>query len=302
MLNSFYIIINPVSGRGKGLRAQEVITNRLNEAGKEVSVICTDRPQQELSLARKAVQNGFRNIICVGGDGTLNEIVNGVFSQTDVNPTEIKLGVIPAGTGNDWCRHHNIKPDVEYALQTILNGKTILHDIGIAAFENTQKHFINISGAGFEGYVAVQSNKSRKVFRGKFFYMIQILKYFFQYSSTAMQLKFDGKIVDEKIFSAAVAICKYNGAGLMQAPQAVANDGMFDITIIKDAPKMQLLACLPRMQDGSFIKNSNVQTFKTNRVSLSSTVNCFVDTDGETGQSLPVTFSIMPNAMQMFVP
>lgn len=302
MLNSFYIIINPASGRGKGLRAQEVVMKRFREAGKELSVACTDKPKQEISLARKAVQNGYRNIICVGGDGTLNEIVNGIFSQTEVNPSEIKVGVIPVGTGNDWCRHHNIKPDVEYALQIILNGKTILHDIGIATFETTQKYFINISGAGFEGYVAIKSNESRKIFRGKFFYTIQILKYFFQYQSTAMQLKYNDTTMDEKIFSIAVAICKYNGAGLMQAPHAVANDGLFDITVIKNAPKMQLLSCLPKMYSGSFIKNRNVQTFRTNCIELSSTANCFVDTDGETGQSLPVTFSIIPNAIQMFIP
>jgi len=156
------IIVNPNAGNGKGKKDWEKISAALR--GKDLSfrVIFTEKKGHAMSLTNDAIEAGFRNIITVGGDGTLNEVVNGAFSNSACSTDAITLAMIPVGTGNDWGRMFGIPHDYEDAINVISDNKKMLHDIGLVSFydgtEKKTRYFINIAGLGFESVVVKRAN------------------------------------------------------------------------------------------------------------------------------------------------
>lgn len=304
MSSKFYLIVNPHSGRGHGFKVQKAVERLLKAAETEFEGAVSEYSGHESLLVKKALEQGFKNFICIGGDGTLNEIINGIFHQSNLHSSMVTIGMIPSGTGNDWCRHHGIPESVEEAFEVIMKGNRMLHDAGKTVFGNGKTHyFINISGTGFEGFVAEKINRNRHPFlHGKFVYTLNIFRYLFQFKAPVLKITTEETVMEEEIFSAAVAICKFNGNGLMQAPDAVADDGMFDITLIKNASRFKLLTLLPQLKTGAFISHPLVKTFRTGSIEIKSASGSPVDNDGESTGNLPAAFTILPKAIGMYVP
>src|SRR4051812_39754073 len=118
-MNNYYLIANPVSGNGKAKKDWNRIAALLEKHGIGYDAVFTEKPRREQELVTRAISNGYRKFIVLGGDGTLNETINGVFQQKEVASTEIMVGVIPIGTGNDWCRMHQIPGNYERAIKII---------------------------------------------------------------------------------------------------------------------------------------------------------------------------------------
>lgn len=303
-MQKFYLVANPVSGYGKAKRDWQAIFALLQKHQIDHEVVFTEKPRHEQELVAAAIRQGYRNFISLGGDGTLNEMLNGIFSQAEISPAEITLGQIPVGTGNDWCRMFKIPGNYEKAIEIIKRGKIFLHDVGVAGFskENKKHFFIIMAGLGYDGFVGTKMNETRKESRGgKLFYYFGILKYLFKYQPVEMIFKLDEKTISGKILTACVAITRFNGGGMMQAPFAVADDGLFDITIISNMSKVEMILNMPRLINGSFTKNKHVQTFKVKKVEVTAVTYSYIETDGETVGQTPVDFSILPRAINMIV-
>jgi diacylglycerol kinase (ATP) len=304
-MNAFYLIVNPISGNGTAKKDWNKIEALLTKQGIQYDFGFTEKPCHEQELVQKAIGDGYRKFIVLGGDGTLNETINGIFHQTEVLTSDIALGAIPVGTGNDWCRMHHIPDNYEKAIEIIKAGKTFAHDVGVAEFpENGTKHFfIIMGGLGYDGFVAHHMNEGRTGTRGGLLaYYAAILKYLFKYQPVQADINIDGKPVQGKLLTACVAITQYNGGGMMQAPFAVANDGEFDITVIRDMSKPEMLLNIPRLMNGSFVKNRHVTLFKGKTVSVNTTPFSYVEADGESVGQTPVSFSILKKAVTMIVP
>ena len=154
MSKSWFIIVNPYSGNRNISEQWKEIKQLLNTKKINFSFAFTQFSKHEIELVDKAIQNGFRNIISIGGDGTLHHVVNGIMQQRYVKTSDITIAVIPQGTGNDWIKTYNIPNDIEKVIEIISKKKTILQDIGVLETENkTVSYFNNVAGLGYDGYV-----------------------------------------------------------------------------------------------------------------------------------------------------
>jgi YegS/Rv2252/BmrU family lipid kinase len=302
--SKWLLIANPRSGKGKGKNDCRSVQSMLSQKGIETDIAFSEYAGHTPLLAIQAIENGYRKLISMGGDGTLNEVVNGIFSQHKISPKEITLAAIPVGTGNDWCKTYKIKPTYTDAVNTIAAGKSIQHDIGVAEFGNTKKrYFINIAGTAYDGFVTKKTNELKeKGGGGKLFYLLSILYYLFQYKNTQVGYKIDDKEFSaEEIFTFSVCICRFNGDGMMQSPTALPDDGLLNITIIKKISKLKSILSLPRMKSGTFVNMKEVETYTGKNIEVTSSPQVLVETDGESVGETPVKFSIIHNALNVII-
>lgn len=298
------LVANPHSGNGKGKSDSRRIQSMLLERNIECEILFSNYAGHTPLLVSEMIKKGCRKIISMGGDGTLNETVNGIFSQREIPPSAITLAIIPVGTGNDWCKTFGMKANYSDAVSIIATGKTILHDIGVAEYGNNRKrYFINIAGAAYDGFVTSKTNELKtKGGGGKFFYLLSIVRFLFEYKITNVDIVIDGKIIpSEEIFSIAVCICRYNGDGMMQAPAAFPDDGIFNITVIKKIGKLKAILSLPKMKNGTFLSMKEVVAYTATAVEINSSPQVLFETDGESAGETPVKFSIIPRALNMVI-
>ena len=162
MIHSWFVIANPISGNKKISDTWKEIEQLLNEKNIDFSYAFTAYSKHEIELVQNAIQKGYRKIISVGGDGTLHHVVNGIMTQRYVKTSDITVGVIPLGTGNDWIKTYNIPNNIKLAIDLIYQRKTILQDIGYLELTNTTAYFNNVAGIGYDGYVVNKLNKLKK--------------------------------------------------------------------------------------------------------------------------------------------
>lgn len=298
----YALLVNPVAGNGKGHNNCSKTKSELKQQNISFGEFVTTKAGDEHQILVNAVQNGFRNFIIIGGDGTLSKVIHSFLQTTELSKEEFRFGVIPSGTGNDWCRHHGISANPQKALEVILKGKTTKHDAGIIQSRNSIRYFINMAGTGFQGYVVKRITEKGSHKTNRLFYYLKVLQYIFSYRPSTVSLQCEEMQINEPVFSIAAGICKYNGGGMMQAPGAVADDGLLDITIIKKMSLIQLLLNFPKISSGRHVRHPLVSVFRTKNFSVQSSEVVFADADGELSFASPFQFSILPNAVRMFVP
>jgi YegS/Rv2252/BmrU family lipid kinase len=267
----------------------------------------TEHRDHANKLAGDFIGEGYRNIAVVGGDGTMNEVVNGIFLQKHVPPTTITLGMIPVGTGNDWCRTFGITFDYKEAIQILKTGKTFLQDVGqISYFKNQdliRRHFINIAGMGYDALVAKKTNISKEKGRGgPLTYLYFVFASLFQYKFIEAVIEVDDQQVFKgEMFSMNVGICKYNGGGMMQVPDAVPDDGLFDVTLIKKAPKWMVIRHARKLYDGTLIKLPFIRTYRGQSIRIRSVGKIYLEADGESLGHSPFVYDILPRSLKVVV-
>jgi len=300
------VIINPVSGDGKGRRDWESIAALLTQNGLIFKHYFSEYARHGVELTRDLIRSGSTCFIVVGGDGFLNEIVNGVFSQQDIDKHRITIAMIPVGTGNDWVRSFNIPFDYKGAVETIRKGKTRLHDIGKVYFQRDETehswYFINMCGIGFDAEVnkKVNANKGHG-HQGPLKYQYHIFTTLLSYKPVMLKLKVDGIPTFQDTFSATVAIANYNGGGMMQSPCAVPDDGIFDVTIIRKISKLKVIASVKRLYDGSFTKMPEVVCLTGKEISIDALPITWLEADGEALGHSPFRFEMLPSAISVII-
>ncbi|GAB1404651.1 diacylglycerol kinase family lipid kinase [Lentimicrobium sp.] len=240
----------------------------------------------------------------MSGDGTLNEVVNGIFTQKKYATTEITLAMIPVGTGNDWGRSFNIPGSYKKAIDLIARENTFVQDVGKVKYQNShlvkQRHFINMAGLGFDAMVAKRTNKVKREGRsGPFSYLISLFSSLINYNHKKVKVTMDEAVLNADVFTMSVAICKFNGGGMMQAPNAVPDDGLLDITVITRLSRLLVIRNVRKLYDGSFLKLPQVKTFRSAKVEIESNPPMYLETDGESLGHTPVSFEIIPLAIQV---
>jgi YegS/Rv2252/BmrU family lipid kinase len=295
-------IVNLAAGGRKAERDWPSIAQILQDEGISYEPCFTDRRLHASIIARNKIKEGYHKIIVVGGDGTMNEVINGVFSQKRINTTEVMLGMISVGTGNDWARMFNIPADYRGAVETIKRQKTFIQDAGLVNYRKNGKewkrYFINIAGMGFGARVVERSNRMKEKGKsGPLLYFYSIFFSLLRYKSKRAVIEMDGKSYKRRIFSLIVGIGKYNGGGMIPVPHAVANDGLYSITLIKKIGKLNLLANMKKLYNGNISKHSKVETYKAKSVQINGSTLIKVETDGESLGHGPVSFEIIPRSV-----
>ena len=298
------VIVNPNAGTGKGKKDWTRISEIFAMEQISIEHQFTEAKGAAKDLAKEAAQNGFRNIISVGGDGTLNEVVNGIFSQDICSPGEFTLGLIPVGTGNDWGRMFGIPLMYEGAVSVIKENKILRHDVGVVTYfsgnEQHKRYFINIAGLGFEAVVVKKTNKQKdKGQSNQAIYFYNLLTSLLSYKNTAADIIIDGKTTSSNVFSINVGNGRYCGGGMRQTPDAIPDDGLFDVTVIKDMGKIEIIKSLKLLYDGTILSHPKVDGYRTTNLRVESKHLLFAEADGESLGHTPVEFSIIPASINV---
>jgi diacylglycerol kinase (ATP) len=301
----WFVIVNPNAGKRKGEKDWLEITRQLNDAGIRYTNVFTEHKDHAAKLTRKYIESGYKNIIVVGGDGTLNEVVNAVFLQKHYPTTEITLAMIPVGTGNDWCRMFGIPLNYKQAIAFISRGTTFVQDAGKVTFVTSDdlrktRYFINMAGMGYDALVAKKTNILKE--QGKirpFSYLLNMLTSLFSYHISESKIKFDGRSIEFSIFSMSVGICQFNGGGMRQAPNAIPDDGLFDLTVITKVTKFEVFKNIKKLFDGTFIHLPQVSIYTADKVDIESSPPLFLEVDGESLGHTPFHFEIVPLSVRV---
>jgi len=298
------VIVNPNAGKGRGAKDWDKISVILKKENLSFAVKFTERKGHAVILTLEAISAGFRKIITVGGDGTLNEVVNGVFSN-DVCPSkEISLALIPVGTGNDWGRMFGIPLNYEIAVKIIRDNKMMVHDVGLVSYydgtEKKKRYFINIAGLGFESVVVRKTNLQKEKGRGgKLIYFYNLLTSLLSYNNTKAEIIIDGEIIHADVFSVNIGNGRYCGGGMRQTPDALPNDGLLDVTIINGMGKFEIIRNLKILYDGTILNHPKIDGYKCKSIKVSSDSIIYTEADGESLGHTPAEFSIIPASINI---
>jgi YegS/Rv2252/BmrU family lipid kinase len=301
---TWLVIVNPNAGRRKGLRDWEKISSLLSKYRLHYNVVFTERSEHAIQLSCSHIEMGIRNIIVVGGDGTMNEVVNGVFLQKVCKTTDITLGMITVGTGNDWGRMFSIPSDYEEAIRILLRNHTFIQDAGSVDYLNElvtgSRYFVNIAGMGFDAAVVRKSNRMKERGRGgPLLYLVTIFTSLMNFKHVNALISVDGLATENQIFSMNVGICKYSGGGMIQVPNAIPDDGLFDMTVINSMRKLKVIRSLRRLYDGTINDHPRVDSYTGKSITIESTDRIHLETDGETLGHTPIEFSIIPKSIKV---
>jgi YegS/Rv2252/BmrU family lipid kinase len=297
-------IVNPNAGNGKGHKDWDLIAGFMKKEQLTFTVKFTESKGHAIILSREAVRAGSRNILVVGGDGTLNEVVNGIFTTDSCATTDILLALIPVGTGNDWGRMFGIPLDYEKAVRIISENNQMLHDIGIIRYHNgeekRQRYFINIAGLGFESVVVKRTNYQKdRGHSGKAIYFYNLLMSLLTYKNSRAEIIADGKAMVADIFSINVGNGRYCGGGMRQTPDALPDDGLLDVTVIKGIGKIEIIRSLKMLYDGTILRHPKIDGYKCKNLKVSSEALMLAEADGESLGHTPAEFSILPASIRI---
>lgn len=310
--SKWLVIVNPKASIGKAGKDWPQIKQILEKEGIAFDYLITEYQGHAISLVRDSITGkGYKKIISVGGDGTNNEVVNGIFTQKRFPTEEIMMGIMPVGTGNDWRRTFDFSIDYQENAKIIKAENTFKHDIGKVTYYNDGdpqvRYFLNAAGTGLDEAVCQSTNAMKQQGKGGAArYMINVAKCLFGFDCPHIQLEIDDQLVfDDKVLSLGVGICRYKGGGMMTMPNAVPNDGLFDITVIRKVGMAKFAANISKIYDGTFIKKMNeVSTFQGRKVKVTSIPPhaLKLETEGETLTNSPFDFEMLQQSINMVVP
>ena len=301
MVNSWFIIVNPIAGNLKFSTVWKKIQLLLDVRKINYSFAVTLYSRHEVKLVQNAIQKGFRNIISVGGDGTLHHVVNGIMIQRYVKSSDITIGVIPLGTGNDWIKTYNIPNNIKKAVELIHQKKTILQDIGVAKTENNKvSYFNNVAGLGYDGYT-VNKLKKMKSF-GAVAYLLSGLAGFLFYKKTIFKINFNSKSIETNCLMTIVGVCNFSGGGMQFTKDVNTTDGLFDITLFKNLNILDLISNIKKLYNGHIVHHKKVETYKTNLITVIPRASkTYIQADGELIGVGKVTFKIISKAINFVI-
>ncbi len=289
----YYIIFNPTAGAGRSKKTLLVVEEYFKEQGRAYEIVQTQYVAHATVLAKDALGKGYEGIISVGGDGTLLEIAQALID------TDETLGVVPAGTGNDFKFALNVPQDTKEALDIIFAGNSKRIDVGMIGDE---KYFLNIVGTGFDVDVIKNTNKVRRFLTGGAAYYIGIVLSIFGYKNAKLQITMDGKTIERTALLIAVANGQCYGGGLFVNPGADITNGKLNFIVINRIAKYKILLELPKLQKAHPELVKELETFSCSEVTIKSEKTHIFNVDGDIYGQTPITIKIKPIALNVFCP
>jgi YegS/Rv2252/BmrU family lipid kinase len=302
MQKKWFIILNPTSGKFSAEYKIEQLKKLLvsNDISFELKV--TQYKKHDFELTQNALKKGYRKFICIGGDGTLHYMVNAVMKQNHVSSKEVKIAVIPVGTGNDWVKTYDIPKNFKKAISIIRNGKTTLQDIGriIINENNNVFYFNNIAGVGFDGLVVKNHHKFKKM--GALSYLFSTLSSYKQYQNNKVNIQFEDKNLETDLFILAAGIGKFSGGGMQLTDHRDHVNGKFDISLIKKIGFKTIIKSIPKVFQGNISNIKEFNFYRTSNISVKyHTYQPLIQADGELLGAGNCSMEIIPEAIQFIV-
>jgi diacylglycerol kinase (ATP) len=264
------VILNPVAGRGFSLKAEPNIVEYLKEAGLEFDLVETKEKGHGIELAEQAALDGFGIVVGAGGDGTTNEVVNGLMNAA-ARGKEAVLGLLATGTGSDFTFNVGMPTDLREACLRIKNGQTRRVDIGkFTVPGQPPRYFDNQLGIGFDGTVTVVAKRFKHL-RGMALYLPVVLNSIFVTNkATRVTVETDGEKFELSSLQISVVNGAREGGGFFMAPDAKVDDGLFDVVVLEEVGKLAMLALVPKFMSGTHVNHEKVKVIRTKRVKITS--------------------------------
>jgi diacylglycerol kinase (ATP) len=278
-------IVNPKAGRQTSMA----------EVPAAVQVMETKAPGHAIELTRTAIKAGAETIIAVGGDGTINEVVNGFFEDEKPIGRHVTLSIIPHGTGSDFCR----------ILQR--NGDTRMVDLMKVRFTASggtsgTRYAINVTSFGMGGAVAARINQSSKALGGTITVLTSTLGAALAFSGNSVRLQLDDSTrIETKITNIAVGNGQYHGAGMWICPGAIIDDGLLDVTVVRYLTLPELVRNVPILYNGGIYSHPKVDSYRVKHLTAESRETALIEIDGEPVGRLPIEISVLPQAIRVLI-
>jgi YegS/Rv2252/BmrU family lipid kinase len=297
------VIVNPVAGAHSTHRKWPIISKLLKRDGLSFDFEYTEGVGHAIELARAAASDGYQCLVAVGGDGTVNEVANGILHSTGA--TKTALGIISTGTGSDFIRSVGIPRDYATACSTLTSSKRLSIDVGVVEYQSQgqtlQRFFVNAAGAGFDAAVVKETERLPKFFGGTIPYVAGLLRTLLTYKNKPVVVRVGDEVENYRVLNVAVANGGYLGGGMHIAPEADLCDSLLDLAIVGDMGKFELLKALPTVYKGTHVNHPKFKMKKATHITIESPEPVLVYADGELLGECPASFWIMPAALSLVV-
>jgi len=293
-------LVNPAAENGAAGRRWPELAHEAASLGLQGDTRFSERPGHLTVLAREAAADADL-LVAVGGDGTVNEVVNGIAGL------DVELALIPRGTGGDFVRTFGIPRKLDRAVEVALRGRTRAIDLGRGRYrswagEDEDSYFANIASAGMSGAIAKRTNETSKALGGKVSYAWATVAVFSRWRSDEVRVRVDGTEQAGRMHDVIVANGRYLGGGMKMVPEAEPDDGLLDVLLIGDLTKRDLLLTMPKTYRGKHLPHPKATLLRGTTVEIDAPEPLPVELDGEQPGTTPVRFEIVPRALRLRVP
>jgi YegS/Rv2252/BmrU family lipid kinase len=286
------LIVNPFAGGGRGKAILPKTVEKLKREGIEVDVHVSEVQGDVLKASKEAAERNYKLVIADGGDGTVNEVINGIVE------TNITLGIIPSGTVNLFAREVGIPLNPLKACELIRRGNVRRIDLGRAGV----RYFLMMAGVGFDAHVIKEVEPWFKEIFGVAAFSIPLIKTLLNYKPTQMSIEMDGELIKRKGYFVIISNIPSYIPSLKTAPSARFDDGYLDVCILKRRGAVDILRYFVGFLLGKHKSFSDVELFKVRKISVSSKDSVLVHTDCEVVGTTPMEFSVVPKALKIILP
>ena len=294
-------LVNPASGNGSTGRRWPELAHRAERSGLAGETLLSEAPGHLIELARHAVESGATLVVAVGGDGTLNEVVNGIAGL------DVDLATIPLGTGMDFIRTYGIPRGFDAAVRVAATGTARTIDAGRVSYrtwagEDAERWFANVGSVGMSGAVAQRANGMSKALGGKATFFYALTRVFLAWENCPLTVRAGDEERRGLMHDVIVANGVWHGGGMKLAPDARPDDGLFDVVLIGDVSKLDFATTAPKIYRGGHVRHPKVEVLRSARVEVEADDHLPIELDGEQVGTTPVTFEVVPGALRIRVP
>jgi len=296
-------LVNPASDNGATGKRWPALAHRAAVLGLTGETLLSERPGHIVELAEQAARNGAELVVAVGGDGTLNETVNGLMRAG--TPTE--LAVVAIGTGMDFVRTYGIPTRFDDAVRTVLTGRTRTIDVGRVSYRTwagdaAERYVCNVGSVGMSAAVARRANGMSKMLGGRATFFYALVRVFFEWQNTVVEVALDGERRSARMHDVIIANGRYHGGAMLLAPDAQPDDGLFDVLTIGDVTKLDFITTAPKLYRGTHLSHPKIDLVRARVVEVDARERLPIELDGEQVGTTPVRFEVVPGALRVRVP
>ncbi len=297
------MIINPTAGAGKTAKLWPKICELLRSIDLDFNYTITEAPQHAVEITRTNATEGCRFFIPVGGDGTISEVVNGLYQANCLVGSIV--GIVCTGTGADYIRTLGIPRSFRDACLLLKEPKTCQVDVGVVDYVDhgraIKRLFVNFAGLGFDAEIVRAMNVTFKAMGAMPSYFMGLLSTLVRYRNKEISVIIDGRVEKQKIVTLLMGQGRYAGGGMMTTPNADLCDGLFDILTVHDMSKLDLLWSLPRIYRGTHLTHPKVTLNRVSEVEVFTESTICIQADGDIIGEAPARFSVLPAALNVVI-
>ena len=300
-----HFIFNPVAGAGKAQKLYPDLISHCNtHFGKNYSISITNDKEDASAIASEISDNGIPLIVCVGGDGTINEVVNGLYKSGKLINPEIELGVIDCGSGRGFSQSIGLPKSFSEQFNLILNARGKLLDLGKCIYTNdngikTDRLFVSECQIGIGSAVVSEVQDKHKFWGGKIAFGYVALKEVLKSRKYNLSVQYNNTVIKEKLVGVVIGNGHSCGGGMKLTPSAKVNDGILDLLVIHDMKIPELIRQFSKIYSGSHINSGRITYEQSDNIKIESDLGVMVETDGELLGKLPVEIKVVSKCLKV---